>query len=100
MRRAMAAAVAAVPAAGVMVGGAMIWQSQARAKAKRGRAARHRRTTGGVATWQWDSMVFELEPTPEPATLLLFGSTLGALGIFRKVQRRKRDGSRSRRVVD
>ena len=33
MRRAMAAAVAAVAAAGVMVGGAMIWQSQARAKA-------------------------------------------------------------------
>ena len=33
MRRAMAAAVAAVAAAGVMAGGAMIWQSQARAKA-------------------------------------------------------------------
>src|SRR5690349_17870336 len=53
-----------------------------------------------IGDWLFSSGSAQIDPIPEPATLLLFGSTLGALGLLRTVQHRKRDGPRSRRVVD
>jgi hypothetical protein len=53
-----------------------------------------------IGDWLFSSGSAQIDPIPEPATLLLFGSTLGALGIFRKAQHRKRDSPQSRRVVD
>jgi hypothetical protein len=41
----------------------------------------------GVA-WRYDGIEYELEPIPEPTTLLLFGSTMGGLGLWSQRRRR------------
>jgi hypothetical protein len=51
--------------------------------------ALHRTKPTGVDAWQWDSMVFELEPVPEPATLLLWGTGAAGVGLVRWVKRRR-----------
>lgn len=48
--------------------------------------ALHRAPSG---SWQWDSMVFELQPIPEPATLLLWGTGAAGLGVARWIRRRR-----------
>lgn len=44
-------------------------------------------------TWQYDSLRYELRPTPEPTTLLLFGTTAAGLGLARWSARRRKQGA-------
>lgn len=41
------------------------------------------------ACWDSASAIYELQATPEPATLLLFGTTMAGLGVVRWVKRRR-----------
>src|SRR5690349_13278180 len=45
-------------------------------------------TTGA---WAWDSAEFDLQPIPEPGTLLLWGTTAAGLGFFARRHRPRRD---------
>jgi hypothetical protein len=39
--------------------------------------------------WQWRNVEFDLQPIPEPATLLLWGTGAAGLGVARWVKRRR-----------
>jgi PEP-CTERM motif len=43
----------------------------------------------GVA-WRYDGIEYELEPIPEPTTLLLFGTTIAGLGFAARRRRQRR----------
>jgi hypothetical protein len=43
-----------------------------------------------VGAWQFESGIADIHPTPEPATLLLFGTTAAGLGLARWKQRRRK----------
>ena len=51
--------------------------------------ALHRTKPTGADAWQWDSMTFDLQPIPEPATLLLWGTGAAGLGVARWLKRRR-----------
>jgi hypothetical protein len=40
-------------------------------------------------TWFFDSVRYDLEPTPEPATLLLFGTSIAGIGFAARQRRQK-----------
>jgi hypothetical protein len=53
------------------------------------RGAIHRVNVSGFDFWKTDSFEFDLQPTPEPATLFLWGTSAAGLGLVRWVRRRR-----------
>jgi hypothetical protein len=49
----------------------------------------------GGEKWLYDGIRYELSPTPEPTTLLLFGTTMAGLGLARWRRRKLKEESGS-----